>query len=282
MGVNMTLVWPDTWLAQNAAVASLLNRIEVVDREVSPATYINSAEPADDDDLESAWILKKGAGSQIPEGSKTHWFNPATGRIENIFVKVGEISPFGQPLIGRQQTSGMTLIDSLFVTAALGAQASKTFTISANYESIHFIGQLRSSTASASSSLLLRYNASAAAVYNTLIHRAITAATFDRVTLVNQTSIFTTNLLIPAAAGNTPKNVYTSFKFDCYFPSRKSHMFGMWAAYVDDGGASEQQVATFANSATSIAAITSVVFSMAAGSIDLGSWIACYGINPVT
>lgn len=277
----MTLVWPSTWIEQNAAVATLLNRIEVVDREVAPATYINSVEPADDNALDTAWALKKGGDTQTPEGSKTHWYNPATRQIENIFVKAGAISPFGRPLVGRQKASDLVLLDSLFVTHALGAQAAKNISIAANYESIHIIGQLRSSAAAASSSLLLRFNASAAAVYNTLIHRAQTATTFDRVTLVNQTSVLTTNMLIPAAGGLTPRNVYASFKFDFYFPSRKAHCFGMWSSYVDDGGAAEQQVCTFAASATSIAAITAINFSMAAGNIDLGSWIAAYGINPV-
>lgn len=277
----MTLVWPDTWTEQNQEVLALQNRLETLDRQISPATYINTSEPEDDADLNTAWVFKKGAGSQAADYSKTHWYNPSSGRIENSFVKLPDISPFAQPLIGRQATSPVTLIDSLYVTAALGVQATKTFTIAANYESIHIIGQLRSNTAAASTSLLVRFNALSTAIYNTLIHRAQTATTFDRVTLVNQTSILTTNMLIPAAAGNTPKNVYASFKFDFYFPSRKAHCFGMWSSYVDDGGASEQQVCTFAGSANSVNAITSIVFSMTAGSIDLGSWMVAYGVNPV-
>ncbi len=276
----MTLVWPSTWLEQNAAVQTLRSRIELIDRQIAPATYIEEDEPADDTDLDTAWALKKGGNTQTPEGSKTHWYNPATGRIENIFVKAGAISPFAQPLIGRQQTSQIEFFDSLYVTQALGAQASKTITIPKNYESIHIIGQLRSSVAAASSSLLYRYNGLATAIYHTLIHRAMPAATFDRVTLVNQTSAFTTNLLIPGNGGLTPKNVYASFKFDLYFPSRKAHTFGMWSSYVDDGGAAEQQVCTFASSATGVNAITSLSFAMAAGSIDLGSWICAYGLNP--
>lgn len=276
----MTLVWPSTWSEQNSEYQALLNRLELVDRQVSPATYINSSEPADDIDLDTAWAFKKGGTTQTPQNSKTHWYNPATGRVENVFVKLASISPFAQPLIGRQATSPIEIISSLFVTSELGAQASWTVTPAKSYESIHIIGQLRGDGATASTSLLCRYNALATAIYQTLIHRVTNPATFDRVTLVNQTSMFTTNFLVPAAAGLTPKNVFASFKFDLYFPTRKAHCFGMWTSYVDDGGAGEQQVCTFANSANSIA-VTSVVFSLAAGSMDIGSWMMAYGVNPL-
>lgn len=274
----MTLTWPNTWSDQNDEVQLLLGRIETTDRQVSPATYISDSAPSSDTDLATAWNIKKGIG--IPEGSKTQWFNPGTQRVENIFVKVSAISPFSTPLIGVEQTATIEVMDSLFVNTATGTQATWTLTPAKNYISIRILGQIRSTQAAASTTLIHRFNGVSSANYRTRIHRVLPPSTFTSVTVTNQTDTFNGNFTVPAEGGNNLKSVYASFCFDYYYPFQKAHIFGMWSSFWDDGGSSEQSVATFAGNLNSAGAITSILFDLAAGDFQLGSWFIAYGVNP--
>lgn len=277
----MTLVWPEFgWNDQDVLIQDLQNRIELVDLKTSPATYINSNEPASDTVLDTAWAIKKGGNTRVPDDSKTQWFNPATLQVENIFVKLDPISPFAQPLIGRRQpTPLIEVIGQNFVTKATGVQATITFTISKTYTSWILLGRFRSDAAGAASdTLLIRPNNVATATYQALVHRVQSTATFDRVSTVNGTSLGGANLVVPAEGGNTPNHIYAALHANFPYPMNRIMSFYRFSSFWDDGGAAEQTLIIGAGSLNSPPAITSLVLDLTTGNFQLGSWAILYGI----